>query len=181
MSHFRRITLCTASISLMVTLAGCSEGSGGEETNHAAPDSLCGVAVKPSLVSPFLPPGAQVASKRTFPDDGTEQCTLIADKDEVTVIAKQKWWPARDGVFDVAPSSVWRKSRHVVEGDEFLYSGTGAVGKTKDCSDPKHPDQRLFTIIQSFTPDREDARTMQKLIKAYTKQVEQSKACHPKP
>ncbi|MER7350826.1 hypothetical protein ABT390_36070 [Streptomyces aurantiacus] len=122
-----------------------------------------------------------MSTKQTFPDGGTEQCTLTVDKDKVAVIAKQKWWPEGDSLLNVAPSSVWRKSRHTVEGDNFLYSGIGAVGKTKDCADPAHPDQRLFTIIQSFTRDREDSRTMGKLIKAYTKQVEQSKACHPKP
>ncbi|MER5304797.1 hypothetical protein ABT039_35740 [Streptomyces lasiicapitis] len=168
------------SIALVVALAGCSKEQDGEERNYATPNSLCGVAVKSILISPFLPPGDHVSTKRTFPDGGTEQCTLTVDRANVTVIAKQKWWPEKDSVLDVAPSSVWRKSRHTVEGDNFLYSGIGAVGKTKDCADPTHPDQSLFTIIQSFTPDREDARTMQKLIKAYTKEVEQSKACHPK-
>uniref|UniRef100_UPI0004CA428A hypothetical protein n=1 Tax=Streptomyces aureocirculatus TaxID=67275 RepID=UPI0004CA428A len=64
-------------------------------------------------------------------------------------------------------------------GEVALYTGAGAVGKANGCADPAHPDQRLFTSIQSFTYGREDARAMENLIKAYTKQVEQSKACRP--
>ncbi len=166
---------------LGTALAGCSEDESGREKNYSVPDSLCGVAVSPTLLEPFLPSGDQVSSKRTFPNGGTEECALIVDKKKVAIIAQQEWWNEKDDPLEKSTFYIRRKPHHVTEDNRYVYSGIGAVGKTKDCADATHPQQRLFTIIQSFAPDREDARTMKKLIKAYTKQVEQSKACHPKP
>ncbi|WP_405661858.1 hypothetical protein [Streptomyces sp. RK9] len=165
-------------IILGTTITGCS--GDGEKRSYSTPNSLCGVAVNSSLLTPFLPPGEHVSTQRTFPVQGTEQCDVIVDKSKLTITAKKKWWPERGSVLDVAPASVRRKPYQIGEGKNILYAGTGAVGRTKDCVDPTHSDQRLFTIIQSFTPDRDDVGTMKKLIKAYTKEVEQSKACHPK-
>ncbi|WP_189177040.1 hypothetical protein [Streptomyces lasiicapitis] len=103
------------------------------------------------------------------------------DKNKVAIFADQEWLSGRDGLLFAAPSSVRSNPNHVTENEKYLYADAGAAGRTDNCTDPAHPDQHLFAIIQSFTNDREDPRTMGKLIKAYTKQVEQSKACHPKP
>ncbi|MEU2560091.1 hypothetical protein ABZ626_12245 [Streptomyces longispororuber] len=68
---------------------------------------------------------------------------------------------------------------HVTVDKKYLYSGTGAVGKGKDCVDPTHPDQVLYTVVQSYAAGRDDAATMKKLITAYTTAVERSTACRP--
>ncbi|WJV45817.1 hypothetical protein [Streptomyces flavofungini] len=176
----KRIAIITAAIILGTTLTGCSEDRDEDKRSYSAPHSLCGVAVNSSLLTPFLPPGEHVSTQRTFPVQGTEQCDVIVDRSKLTITAKKKWWPERESVLDIAPASVRRKPYRIVDGKNLLYAGTGAVGRTKNCADPRHSDQRLFTVIQSFTPDRDDADTMKKLIRAYTKEVEESKACRPK-
>ncbi|MFH9071924.1 hypothetical protein [Streptomyces alboflavus] len=103
------------------------------------------------------------------------------DKKKVAMFADQEWLPRKETLLFAAPSSVRRDPDHVTESKKYLYAGAGAVGRTADCTDSAHPDQRLFTSIESFTRDREDTRTMGKLIKAYTQQVERSQACHPEP
>lgn len=165
---------------LGVVLAGCSKGGDEQEKNYATPDSLCGVTVESDLLSPFLPPGDRVSMKRSFPDGGTERCTVIVDKSKVALFADQEWLPERENLRLAAPSSVRGNPDQVAEGNKYLYAGAGATGRINGCADPTHPNQALFTTIQSFAPDREDSRSMGKLIKAYTKTVEQSKACHPK-
>ncbi|MGA4839253.1 hypothetical protein [Streptomyces sp. G45] len=163
-------------VSLSVSISACSEGN--EESGYAIPASLCGVPVKSELLEPFLPPGDHVSTERTFPDGRTERCTVTIDNRKVAIFTEQEWLSKTSRLLEVAPSSARRKAHGMT--DRYLYSGIGAAGRTVGCTDPNQPDQRLFTIIQSFTPDREDAPTMKKLIKAYTAQVERSKACHPK-
>lgn len=179
--QLQRATIGGVVMLLGAALAGCSKEGDRKERNYAAPNSLCGVAVNSDLLSPFLPPGDRVSMHRTFPDGGTERCTVIVDKSKVALFADQEWLPEREGLRFAAPSSVRRSPDQVTENDQYLYAGAGATGRTKNCADPAHPEQRLFTTIQSFTRDREDSRSMGKLIKTYTKMVEQSKACHPKP
>ncbi|MFH8992706.1 hypothetical protein [Streptomyces sp. NPDC017940] len=139
------------------------------------------MAVRSELLAPFLPPGDHVSVRRTFPDGGTERCTVIVDKSKVALFADQEWLAEKEDLLLAAPSSVRRSPDRVTDHRKYLYTGAGAAGETNGCADPDHPDQRLFTSIQSFTRDRADSRAMGKLIKAYTHQVEQSKACRPEP
>ncbi|WP_158778899.1 hypothetical protein [Streptomyces cellulosae] len=60
----------------------------------------------------------------------------------------------------------------------FLYSGTGAVGKTAtSCKSSDHPDQSLYGVVQVFTPDRSDADAMKNFIMAYSKALADSNEC----
>ncbi|MGV9943828.1 hypothetical protein [Streptomyces sp. NPDC003401] len=66
----------------------------------------------------------------------------------------------------------------MTDDSRYLYSGTGAVGKTTtSCKSSEHPGQNLYAVIQVFTPDRSDSGAMKKLITAYTKALEDSDEC----
>ncbi|MFC9647592.1 hypothetical protein [Streptomyces sp. NPDC056937] len=162
-------------ITFGIVLAACSTPK-SEERKYAVPESLCGVTVESDLLSPFLPPGEKISTQKESPNGGTTQCNIIVDG-KIAVIASRIWWARGGGVSDVAAVHAKVDPGQVTDDNMYLYSGTGAVGRTEDCTDSTHPDQNLFTVIQVFTSNRDDKSSMKSLIPAYTKAVEQSDEC----
>ncbi|MFI2645967.1 hypothetical protein [Streptomyces sp. NPDC018610] len=59
----------------------------------------------------------------------------------------------------------------------YLSSGTGAVGRVKNCTSPDHAEHTLYAVIDVYAKDVDDAATVKKLIAAYTAAVESGKSC----
>ncbi|MFF1445459.1 hypothetical protein [Streptomyces sp. NPDC058295] len=134
------------------------------------------MSVHPDLLAPFLPPGDKVSTRQTTPNGGTQRCNVSVD-DELALVAGRLWWAKTGSVVDVAAVHAQVNKGDVTTGDEFLYSGTGAVGKVEGCTDSAHPDQALFTVVQVFASDRESSSTMKRLITEYTGQVQKGSDC----
>ncbi len=172
-----------ASASVAVTLAGaltlsaCSGGGGEEEKNYTVPSALCGISLDSKLLDAFLPGGDSISVKPSSPNGGTKRCDVVVDGD-IAVRQIQAWWSNGESASTVAAGYDKMDDGQVADDDRYLYSGTGAVGKTTaSCKSSDHPDQTLYAVIQVFTPDRSDADAMKTLIAAYTKALEDSGAC----
>ncbi|MFF8833533.1 hypothetical protein [Streptomyces sp. NPDC015131] len=173
----RKAALLAAVVAAVSVLSSCSGGT-TEERKYAIPDALCGVAVEPSLLTPFLPPGEKVSTREESPSGGTQRCSVLVDG-QVALTATRIWWREGDSVSDVAAVHAKVEPGEAVDGGKYLFSGTGAVGRTAGCADATHPEQALFTVLQVFAPDRDDEPAMKRLMPAYTKAVERSKDCRP--
>lgn len=169
----RRLAILTASLAVGTALSGCSSG---EEREYSLPQSLCGVSVDPDLLAPFLPPGEKVSTRQTTPNGGTQRCNVSVDG-ELALVAGRLWWEKTGSLVDVAAVHAQVNKGDVITGDEFLYSGTGAVGKVEGCTDSAHPDQALFTVLQVFASGRESSPTMKRLVTEYTGQVQKGSDC----
>ncbi|MFF3207300.1 hypothetical protein [Streptomyces sp. NPDC002962] len=169
----RCLAVLTASLTAGTALSGCSSS---EERDYALPRSLCGVSVDPDLLAPFLPPGEEVSTRQTTPNDGTKRCNVSVDG-ELALVAGRLWWEKTGSVVDVAAVHAQVNKGKVITGEEFLHSGTGAVGKVDGCTDTAHPDQALFTVVQVFASGRESSSTMKRLITEYTGQVQKGSDC----
>ena len=155
-------------------LVGCSES--GEQKEYDTPSALCGVSVDPNLVSPFLPSGKKVNVGKKTPVPSRTRCQVDIDG-KVALMASQEWWAKEDGITDVADAHPQLGSAEPTDDDTLLHSGTGAVAQVKSCTNADLPDHVLYTAIQVYASDREDASAMKKLITAYTEEVERSSAC----
>ncbi|MEV0126050.1 hypothetical protein AB0I16_31655 [Streptomyces sp. NPDC050703] len=159
---------------MTLALSACSEKQGKRE--YSLPRSLCTVKVKAALLDPFMPDGEQATFRREHPSGGTERCDIAVDG-KTALRVSQVWWDEQGNVAEVASVHAHVEARPVETSEKYLFSGTGAVGKVNACSDPAHPQQALFTVIQVFTPDHSDAPAMKKLISNYTGALENSKKC----
>ncbi|MFF6999959.1 hypothetical protein ACFY93_34210 [Streptomyces sp. NPDC008313] len=162
-----------AAIILAVPLSACSKGA---EKAYSVPHIVCGTKVNADLMSPFLPPGKKISTQSLTPNDGTRRCRVIVDE-KVALIFGQIWWGEKGSIADVASVHFRVTPENAAENGKYLYSETGAVAKTEECSTSKHPDQDLFTVIQVSAPDRENKSVMRRLIADYTENVEKSDAC----
>jgi hypothetical protein len=96
----------------------------------------------------------------------------------VSVRQTETWWNSEESASTVAAAYDKMDDGQVTEDNRYLYSSTGAVGRTTSCNSPDHPDQSLFAVIQVFTPERSNSEAMKKLITAYTKGLEDSSRCN---
>ncbi|MFG3517863.1 MULTISPECIES: hypothetical protein [Streptomyces] len=169
----QRFAFLVAMLTAATALSGCSNN---EKKKYAPPESLCGVSVEPDLLAPFLPPGKRISTQLTRPNDGTQRCTVSVD-DQLALIAGQIWWYKTGTVEEIASVHARVNNGNVTTGNNFLYSGTGAVGKVDGCTNSTHPDKALFTTVQVFTSGQEDASTMGQLITRYTEHVRAGRDC----
>ncbi|MCF4140619.1 hypothetical protein L1856_32905 [Streptomyces sp. Tue 6430] len=141
------------------------------------PSALCGISMDPELLDAFLPGGDSISVKPSSPNGGTKRCDLVVDGD-VSVRQTRTWWSNGESVSTVAAAYDKMDDGQVTDDNRYLYSGTGAVGKTAtSCKSSEHSGQDLYAVIQVFTPDRSDSGAMKKLITAYTKALEDSGEC----
>ncbi|MEU3920172.1 hypothetical protein [Streptomyces sp. NPDC029004] len=154
-------------------LTSCSNG---EEREYAVPTSLCGAKVQADLLSPFLPPGAKVSVKDSTPVDGTKRCNVSVDG-KLAVVASREWWQKDERITKVAFAHAHVELDTSESSGNYLYSGTGAVGRTEGCTDPAFKGQSMFTAIQVYASDLDDAKSMKGLIAEYTASVEKSAEC----
>ncbi|MFM9698305.1 hypothetical protein [Streptomyces europaeiscabiei] len=177
-----RIVGASAAFAVALTVAtavtACSAGGGEQEKKYTVPNTLCGIPQNPDLLDAFLPGGDSVSVKATSPNGGTKRCDVIVDG-AVSVRQTETWWSSEESASTVAAAYDKMDDGQVTEDSRYLYSSTGAVGRTTtSCNSPDHPDQSLFAVIQVFTPERSNSDAMKKLISAYTKGLEDSSRCN---
>jgi hypothetical protein len=170
----RRVAQAASVLAVLGVLAGCS---GSEETKeNDVPKALCGVPVDQDLVSAFLPSGKEIAVQEKNPVPSRKRCQVNIDG-KAALTASQEWWEARDGIAIVADAHPQLESAKSTPDGRFLYSGTGAVGKVTSCTNPDHPGHVLYTAVQVYDEDQQDAAAMKRLIADYTRSTEKSGAC----
>ncbi|MFI6934432.1 hypothetical protein [Streptomyces sp. NPDC050287] len=138
---------------------------------------MFGIPQDSDLLTAFLPGGDSATSKPLSPNGGTKRCDVIVDGD-LAVRQIQTWWSGGESASNVAAAYDKMDDSRVTDDGRFLYSGTGAVGKTAtSCKSSDRPDQSLYAVVQVFAPGRSDSDAMKKLIAAYTKALEDSNEC----
>jgi hypothetical protein len=170
----RRVAEVSTMLLAFGTLVGCSTSI--EEKEYDAPKALCGVSVDQGLISSFLPSGKEIDVQEKNPVPSRKRCQVNIDG-KVALVASQEWWTKGDGITDVADAHPQLDSAEPTADGTYLFSTTGAVGKTKSCTSPDHVDHVLYTAMQVYASGKQDAPAMKKLITSYTKEVERSNAC----
>ncbi|WP_328721906.1 hypothetical protein OHT52_22040 [Streptomyces sp. NBC_00247] len=89
----------------------------------------------------------------------------------------QTWWDRLDTGLKVSGAYSGTNGAETTDDYRFAWTGTAGVGKTSSCTSSKHPEMRLFAIIQAFDPSIDDKATMKTLINSYTAAVNRSDAC----
>ncbi|MGW6360345.1 hypothetical protein ACWFR5_35580 [Streptomyces sp. NPDC055092] len=157
-----------------IAMAGCS-GEKGKE--YALPSSLCGIPTGKEDWSSFLPAGKKISVQQVTPNGGTNRCQVSVDG-KVALVASRIWAGQKDTVAQMANSNARTDDGTLTDDSRYVYSRTGAVGRTEDCADPAHPEQALFSVIQVFASDVDgDAAAMKRLIASYTQAVDASSDC----
>lgn len=162
------VVLCV----LCLTLAGC--GSEKESRDYSVPSTLCGVRVDAQELTPFLPPGKELSVEPDI-SPGTAWCDVSVDG-KLAVRTLRTWWQeGRDTAYFLR-SQTFKEMEESADGGRFVYSGTQSFGKTKGCVDEKYG-QELYTGVQVFDTEHEDADAMKRLIVSFTGRVERSDEC----
>ncbi|MFD3789356.1 hypothetical protein [Streptomyces cyaneofuscatus] len=166
----------SATVALAATLSACS-GDEPPKKAYTVPSSLCGITVDPALVKAALPGGDSLTSATVKPNGGTVRCNLSVDGKEALSLA-QAWWGERDNAMGVAQGYADTDDGAVSEDLRFVHTGKAGVGKTvSSCKVPRHPEQDLYTVVQTRDSGVDDPDAIEKLLIAYTKAVEGSPAC----
>ncbi|MER7256497.1 hypothetical protein [Streptomyces parvus] len=166
----------SAAVALAVTLSACS-GDGPPEKAYTVPSSLCGIAVEPALVKAVLPGGDSLTTATQRPNGGTIRCNLYVDG-KLVLSLTQAWWSRGQNTAAVSPAYPGTKGGTLSEDERFIYSGQAGVGKTvPSCKTSEHPEQVLYTAVETRDSGIDDPEAIEKLLVAYTKAVEGSPAC----
>ncbi|MFE1886855.1 hypothetical protein [Streptomyces diastatochromogenes] len=171
--HGHRAGTAVAISALLITLSGCSGSQPNRE--YSAPESLCGTTVDAEELSDFLPAGKKVSTKETAASPTATRCSVSVDGKRI-VYAAQEWWNDMS-VLEFARGLTLEKVDQQTSDGRFAYSGDQAFGKAEGCRNRHQDHQDLYTAIQATGSKHKDAAAMRRLITAYTKAVEQSKAC----
>ncbi len=157
---------------LAATVTGC--GADEETRDYSVPGTLCGIQFDIKELTPFLPPGKKLSVKPDVSPAAT-WCDVSVDG-KLAVRTVQTWWQGgRDTAYFLRSQTLERVEKTADEG-RYVYSGNQAFGKTKDCVDAKYK-QELYTGVQAYGSDHEDADAMKRLIVSFTEKVETSDAC----
>ncbi|MFJ9318688.1 hypothetical protein [Streptomyces globisporus] len=166
----------SSTLALAAALSACS-GDGPPEKAYTVPGSLCGIAVEPALVKAVLPGGDSLASATQKPNGGTIRCNLFVD-DKLVLSLAQAWWSEGKATAAVSPAYPGTKDGTMSDDERFVYSGQAGVGRTlPSCRVSEHPEQDLYTAVETRDSGIDDPAAIQKLLVAYTKAVEGSPAC----
>ncbi|WDG31506.1 hypothetical protein N7925_25910 [Streptomyces sp. CA-278952] len=166
----------SAAVALASTLAGCS-GDEPPKKAYTVPPSLCGITVDPALVKAALPGGDSLTTATTKPNGGTVRCNLSVDGKEALSLA-QAWWGDRDSAAGVAQAYANTDDGKLSDDLRFVHTGKAGVGQTiSSCKVSEHPEQDLYTVVETRDTGVDDPDAIEKLLVAYTKAVEGSAAC----
>lgn len=157
---------------LAATVTGC--GADKETRDYSVPGTLCGIRFDTKELTPFLPPGKKLSVKPDVTPSAT-WCDVSVDG-KLAVRTVQKWWQGgRDTAYFLRSQTLERVEK-TADAGRYVYSDNQAFGKTKDCVDEKYK-QELYTGVQAYGSDHEDADAMKRLIVSFTERVEKSDAC----
>ncbi|MEU5368384.1 hypothetical protein ABZ362_05260 [Streptomyces sp. NPDC005951] len=166
----------SAAVALAATLSACA-GDGPPKKAYTVPASLCGITVDPALVKAVLPGGDSLTTATEKPNGGTVRCNLSVDGKQALSLA-QAWWGERDSAAGVAQAYAHTDDGTLSEDERFVYTGRAGVGQTvSSCEVAEHPEQDLYTVVETRDTGVDDPEAIQKLLTAYTKAVEGSPAC----
>ncbi|MEU1090541.1 hypothetical protein ACFYPN_00150 [Streptomyces sp. NPDC005576] len=161
---------------LASTLSACSGGDEPARKNFTVPTSLCGITVDPAQVKPLLPGGDSLSTAISKPNSGTVRCDLSVDGKTVLRFT-QTWWDRLDTGMTVSGAYSGTNGAETTDDYRFAWTGTAGVGKTSSCTSSKHPEMRLFAIVQAFDPRIDDKAAIKTLTNSYTAAVNRSDAC----
>ncbi|MFI1929927.1 hypothetical protein [Streptomyces sp. NPDC020330] len=165
-----------AAVALASTLSACS-GDGPPKKAYTVPTSLCGIAVDPALVKAALPGGDTLTSATQKPNGGTIRCNLSVDGKLVLSLA-QAWWSEGHTTAAVSQAYPHTDDGKLSEDLRFLHTEKAGVGKTvSSCKASEHPEQDLYTTVETRDSGVDDPAAIEKLLIAFTKAVEKSGAC----
>ncbi|MEV3861041.1 hypothetical protein AB0J38_42870 [Streptomyces sp. NPDC050095] len=168
----------SAALVLAAAATACSgDDSGGSDAKkYTVPESLCGVAVDPTLVKALLPGGDALTSAAAKPNGGTQRCDVSVDGKEALRLS-QTWWASSESATTVAKGYAGLDDGTASDDGRFVHAGTGGVGEAASCTSSKHPEQKLYAVVQVLASGIDDEDGVEKLVTDYTKGVEQSAAC----
>ncbi|MFI1221089.1 MULTISPECIES: hypothetical protein [unclassified Streptomyces] len=171
-----RVVSLSATVALAATLSACS-GDEPPKKAYTVPTSLCGITVDPALVKAVLPGGDSLTSATQKPNGGTIRCNLSVDGKLVLSLA-QAWWSEGHTTAAVSQAYPGTDDGTVSEDERFIYTGEAGVGKTVPaCKASEHPEQDLYTTVETRDSGIDDPDAIEKLLVAYTKAVEGTAAC----
>ncbi|MFS4107038.1 hypothetical protein [Streptomyces sp. PD-S100-1] len=174
MINRRPVDVSLAFAALGALVVGCSGASAAKE--YEVPKSLCGVSVDPKVLGRLLPPGKKIDLREKNPVPSRKRCQVDVDG-EIALMASQEWWEDTDSLVDVADAHPRLDTAKPTDSHLYLSSGTGAVGRVKNCASPDHAEHTLYAVIEVYAKDVDDAAAVKKLITAYTAAVEGEKNC----
>lgn len=165
-----------AAAALAATLSACS-GDAPPKKAYTVPPSLCGIPVDPALVKAVLPGGDSLTTATTKPNGGTVRCNLSVDGKEALSVA-QAWWGDRDSAAGVAQGYANTDDGKLSDDLRFVHTGRAGVGQTvPSCKVSEHPEQDLYTVVETRDTGIDDPDAIENLLVAYTKAVEGTAAC----
>ncbi len=170
----RPVDISLLLVALGAFAVGCSEASEAKE--YGVPKSLCGVPVASKVLERLLPPGQAIDVQEKSPAPSRKLCQVHVD-DRLTLAASQEWWEKTDTLIGVANAHPKLDSAQPTDSYVYLSSGTGAVGRVKDCTSPDHTRHTLYAIIEVHAEGVSDAAAMKELITGYAKAVETGGTC----
>ncbi|MFE2059006.1 hypothetical protein [Streptomyces sp. NPDC059446] len=166
----------SATVALTSALSACSSDEPPEQA-YTVPTSLCGITVDSELVKAVLPGGDSLSTATERPNGGTVRCNLSVDGKQALSLA-QAWWGRGDNASGVSAGYAGTDNGTLSDDERFLHTGKAGVGKTvSSCQVSEHPEQDLYTVVQTRDSGVDDPAAIEKLLVAYTKAVEQSAAC----
>ncbi|MGC5531776.1 hypothetical protein [Streptomyces sp. SR-10] len=165
-----------AAVALAATLSGCS-GDDPPEKAYTVPTPLCGIPVDPALVKAALPGGGTLSTATVKPNGGTVRCNLSVDGKEALSLA-QIWWSQGQTTATVSQGYANTDDGVLSEDERFVHTEKAGVGKTvSSCKVSEHPEQDLYTVVETRDTGVDDPAAIEKLLVAFTKAVEGSAAC----
>ncbi|WP_328726322.1 hypothetical protein [Streptomyces sp. NBC_00259] len=166
--------LACAALMAGLALTGCSEETQNAK-KYSAPNSLCGMGVKPASLTPFLPGGSSLSSAEEAPVKGTKQCEIRVDG-KPALVASQEWREKGARITAVALDTKHIDMAAYETTGSYLYEAGGAVARVEPCQDPSFKGD-MFAIIEVRSPDLGTTDAMKQLITEYAKSVRESEAC----
>ncbi|MFD1829258.1 hypothetical protein ACFSJS_06230 [Streptomyces desertarenae] len=147
-----------------------------QERNYEIPSALCGTAVSPDLLEPFLPPGKEISMRESSLMGGFKKCRVLVDG--IQVLSAGIDWREKEQSLTGAAYAAIGVDPGDKESDDgrYLYSDTGAVGEVV-CPNPRRPDRRLFVTALGRGDGETGEAAMGKFIAAYAEAVGKSGEC----
>lgn len=93
------------------------------------------------------------------------------------LMANLQWWEEDVSIATVVTANPETDKSPQSSGDDFFYTGTGAVKLVKNCKNPDHARHLLYTSLQVHNSDLGDVSAMKKLATTYTEAVGRSGEC----
>ncbi|WP_406189863.1 hypothetical protein OH791_27075 [Streptomyces anulatus] len=165
-----------AAVALAATLSACS-GDAPPEKAYTVPTPLCGIPVDPALVKAALPGGDTLSTATVKPNGGTVRCNLSVDGKEALSLA-QAWWSQGQTTATVSQGYANTDDGVLSEDERFVHTEKAGVGRTvSSCKVSEHPEQDLYTVVETRDTGVDDPAAIEKLLIAFTEAVEGSAAC----